>query len=275
MFRYMSLFLEGEGSGGGGPGDGGAFGTGVSIDEMETQLKAAEEKPKEEPKPDAATSAFEAALRISEDARQRAEAALRAVPAPAPVINQPAPPDAIEMLTDEQLAKIIEEKGPVAGARAIQAQLIKLQNRHLDERLAGIHGAGTQAAENAARAKYPVEFELFGDEIKSIVAGAPDKSALANQANWDNMIAYVRGKEGNIQKYTEKLSKGASDKAAETAREQQRGSAGVHAAPAASTGASATPGPDGYYGLDATQREIADKMGRTYADYAKWSKVGN
>jgi hypothetical protein len=241
---------------------------------METQIAAATKEPEKiEPKPEA--SAFEQALRISEEARIRAEQRLTSQPAvPAPAPSAPAP-DALEMLTDEQIQKIIDEKGPLAAMRAVQAQTFKLAERHLNTRLDGLNAAGTVSAQRAAETKYPVEFELFGDEIKKIVADAPDKSQLANATNWDSIIAYVRGKEGNIQKYVTKLAGEAGKDKEKEARERERGSAGAHmTSGAAPISGGIAPGADGSYGLDAVQREIADKLGRSYKDYAAWSRVG-
>lgn len=251
---------------------------GVSIEELEPTPEETVETA-DPPKPEfgVQTAALEAALRISEEARQRAEAALRDTSRTAsPPASRQAEPDAYEVMTDEQLQQLIDEKGVVAAMRAVQAQTFKLADRHLGVRLGSIEASGLTVAEQNARAKYATEFELFGDEITKLVAEAPDKSALSNPATWDNLIAWVRGKDGNIQKYASKLTESNRIAAEATARESQRNGAGVH--PTAVAGptsrSSLVPGDDGAYGLDATEREIADKLGRSYRDYAHWKKAG-
>lgn len=272
---WRSLFLEGEGGGGGGAAVAEQSNPmGVSIEDMETQIAEATKEPEKEPEKKPDDSAFAQALRISEDARIRAEERLRAAPAPAAAPTA-AQPDPVEMLTDDQIAKIAEEKGLTAALRIVQAQTFKLAERHLNTRLEGMQAAGSVSAENAAKAKYPMEFELFGDEIKKIATDAPDKSQLANANNWDSIIAYVRGKEGNLQKYVTRLAEDGSKEAEKTAKANQRETAGTHAPSGGgrSTGGISA-GADGFFGLDATEREIADKLGRKYKDYAAWKRVG-
>lgn len=251
---------------------------GMTIDEMESQLATAAPETPAATAPDPAIAAMENALRISEEARKEAMKMVETARAPSAPAAPTAPaPNPLETLTDEDLAKLIEEKGAVAALRIVQAQTLQIMQQHADTRFSGLASAGATAAEQTARTKYALEFELFGDDIAKVVNDAPDKTALNNPATWDNMIAWIRGKEGNIQKYAGKLAEKSSAIAAAEAIAGQRGSAGAVIAPTSSTiaaGAGVTAGADGHYGLDATEREIADNLGRSYKDYATWKKVG-
>lgn len=243
----------------------------ITLEEIEQQLAAEEAKenapPPEEPKKED-DSPWQAALRISEEARQRAEQELRTRATPQ---QQVAVSDPVEELSDEQIAKIFEEQGQVAGIRAVQAQTFKIAEKHLEKRLSGMHGTSATLAESTARSQYPMEFELFGKEIQEQIDQLP-KEALANPENWKNLIAYVRGRDGNVQRYVEKLQASMSDKASSVAREEQRQLAGAHA-PSGSGGRSTASDDAGHYGLDPLEREIADKLGQSYKDYAKWKKI--
>lgn len=252
--------------------DNDVFPTSMTIDEMENAITQAKE-----PDPPAAPAApapapvvqddtpYKEALRISEEARQRAEAALSAASnaRSAPQNAQPI------SFSDEDLAKLVEEKGAVAALRAVQAQTLQLMNDHAENKLSTLHASGLLLAEQNARARFPVEFELFGDEIKQMVQSATDKSVLNDVNNWDSMLSYIRGK--NVDKYIEHITKKKSEEAANAARAGQAALAGASISPA-SGGVDA--GGDGFYGLDTTQREIADKLGQSYKDYAFWNKVG-
>jgi len=100
------------------------------------------------------------------------------------------------------------------------------------------------------------------------------KTALGSPDGWDTLVAFVRGKSGNIEKYTgPRSSRSRTDTAEITAREAQRAATGAH-------GRAVTAGPgshdcelslldlSGHYGLAATERQIADVLGRNYKDYA-------
>lgn len=241
----------------------------MSLDEIEAAIAEPEvEEVKEETPPPANDTAWQAALRISEEARTRAEAALNR---PAPVASQPEMVDPIENLTDDQIQQIIDEKGQVAAIRAIQLQTFRIAEKHMEKRLGGMAGAAATTAESSARSKYATEFELFGDQIDKQIAQIPNREALANPENWDNLIAYIRGKEGNIQKYVEKLGSVGKEVAANGAREQQKELAGVHSP--VGGGKIVTASAAGPHGLDALELEIADKLGMEPADYAKWKGV--
>lgn len=239
----------------------------MTLDEIEAAIAEPEvEEVKEETPPPANDTAWQAALRISEEARTRAEAALR----PAPVVQQQQV-DPIEVMTDDQIQQLIDEKGQVAAMRAIQQQTFRIAEKHMETRLGGMAGAAATTAEASARSKYATEFELFGDQIKDQIAQIPNKEALGNPENWDNLIAYIRGKEGNIQKYVEKLGSAGKEVAANGAREQQKELAGVHTP--VNGGKTVTVSEVGPHGLDKLELEIADKLGMEPADYAKWKAV--
>jgi len=249
---------------------------GVTMEEMEAH-EAATKEPEAPVEADDTlkppvidqTTAYKEALRISEEARQRVEKQLETTNTPA---SAPRAPDPIAEMTDEQLEALIEEKGVAAGVRAIQAQTFRLADQHLERRLGAIVSSGASTAENAARAKYPMEFELFGDQIMDQIAKTPDKSVLGNPEVWANLIGWVRGKDGNLDTYIERRSAGASEAAATTARAAQVANAGAHV-PSGGAPPKVVAGSDEDYGLDKTEMEIASTLNLSPKEYARWKKV--
>ena len=223
-----------------------------------------EPKPEPKPQPGPDVDAFKEALRISEEGRKALQAQLESRSA-APVDDG----SDLDNLTDDDLAKLIDEKGPVAAMRIIQAQTLRIGRKHYDARLAGMANAGIGVAEAEARRKYPVEFELFADEIRRTVESAPDKSALANTAVWDNMISFIRGQPGNIEKWVDARTKKSDEAARTAAQEAQRAGTGVHV-PAGGGPIVTRPDPAGEtYGLDRTEQQIAETLGVPFKDYAR------
>lgn len=207
--------------------------------------------------------AYKEALRISEEARKQAEARLRDTSTPVQQAD-----DGIDTLTDEDIARLIEEKGQVAALRAIQAQTIRAANKHFSTRMAGMADAGIQLAEAEARRKYPLEFEVFKDDIQAQIKAAPDKGALANGVVWDNLISFIRGKPGNIEKYIAKVNEKASADAQAAALAAQRETAGVHL-PNGSVRVREIEAPAATHGLDAIEIEIANTLGMDLQEYAR------
>lgn len=251
----------------------------MGLDEFEEQNKELEAPAEPAPKgvlenDDPQIVAMREALRISEEARKEAisRAAQRTESAPAP---QAAPrASARELYTDEQLAELAEQHGVVAAIRAAQNQVLRMAEETYAPFLQGVQGGAVSSAEQHALVRYPLEFELFGDEIREFARNMPDKSMLATADGWANLVAYVRGRDANLDKYVERKA-AVKKEGPSTAQAEQRRTAGFSAAPAA---ASARPSAadiagGGTHGLDDVERKVADTMGISYADYAKYKRM--
>lgn len=247
----------------------------MSLEEMEEHYKKPDDAPKPEDKKETPTDdgaataaitqveAYKKALEISEAGRKRLEEQIRG-----DGNGAPPQPDPIEEMTDEQLERLIEEKGVSAGVRAVQAQSFRAIQRHLDRRLGGMADSSMTMAEAEARRLYPVEFELFGDQIMEQVKRAPSKEPLGNVETWRNLVAYIRGRDDNVEKLLAHKQKVAAAAAAEAARGAQRASAGVHL-PSGAPIRETAPSGDEFYGLDRVEIEIADALGIDYRSYAR------
>lgn len=206
----------------------------------------------------------EAALKVSEGAREQALATARlatesrsAPVVPAPVVEKP------KQLTKEEL-KELYDTDPLAAIEVMNAQAIDRAAEHFSKRLEPIMTGGAQTAENAARAKYPDEFAVFEKEIKEVVASM-DQSSLSSLGTWDNLIAFTRGKD--YMRLVNHVTKRETDKRAAEALEAERGGAGFSA-----TSTRRAPAPvGGKMVLDATQKEIAANLKMTDEEYIHWS----
>lgn len=245
----------------------------MSIDEAE-ELAASEnteatEKPTEEtPKgPDmselmAKVNALENALKLSETARLEAQqAALSGQPAPIPPEETP--------LSEDELSQLMQTDA-VAAVRYMQERAIKEAEKHLERRLAGLSTGGISAAQAQAKAKYPVEFQIFEQEISAAIGqlNAQGREMLANPANWDQLVGYIRGQPGNFERYIEHHNKTAAESAAAAAREAAVKSSGF----SASSNRQVNPPSTDDSGLDSIQLQIANELGISPADYKTWSK---
>lgn len=269
------------------PGPGPA--AGITFDEIESQLKEAEKqalapklsdiKAEGEEVPEnlrgksvseilAHTKALEDTLRMSEAGRQQAltmaqlAAQQREMPAPK---AEPAPEP---LVTAEEVAAAFQED-PTKGI-----QLMTKMNEQSIARAAASYAsridpllAGTVSTiEAEARRKYPDEFSLYADEIKDVLGRLPDKRAMSSPDSWDDMIAYVRGK--NPEKlFQHRIAAETTKKAAE-AQNEQRNTAGI-----SMTSTQRTAAPMGSVVMDDTTREVCKVLGISEADYVKWSKV--
>jgi len=268
---------------------GGGPNAGVTFDEIEAQLNAVEAAalaPKlDENKVDGAevpeslrgktvreilahTQALEDTLRMSESARQQALtmaqiAAQRGSDIPKSVEPEPEP-----LITAEDVAAAFQDD-PTKGIQLMTkmndqsiARAASSFAQRIDPLLSGTVGA----VELQARQKYPDEFQLYSDEIKDVLGRLPNKNAMSSMDSWDDMIAYVRGK--NPEKlFQHRMSAETTRKAGE-AQEQQRTVAGL-----SMTSAQRTPAPSGGPVFDDTTKEVCKVLGISEADYAKWSKV--
>jgi hypothetical protein len=220
-------------------------------------------------------------LKMSEQARLTMETAMRqphAEPAPsAPVQQTAVVPPWGRLYTDEDFAKIEEDQGARAAAKAMIIQNNWLADQHFERRIASLQLGGQSSAEQLARQQYPDEFELFDKEIKKLVEDMPDKRYMNTVEGWEQAISYIRGQKGNIDKYVEHRQKKNGKPAATVVAEAV--DVGFSPAPMRSAPSASAPGMQ----MDATTRAIAESFVRAgvyknvaeYAkDYAQMNKGG-
>lgn len=257
----------------------------VTLDEMEAGVKAADDAAKaatdaaaaDEAKKKAAettaedpkVAALREALRLSEESRGRLEQSLtsREPPPPAPVQEKE--------LTEEELAEL-HSKNPIAAIQYMQARAIKAVEDNLARRLTPLVSGNASTLEEQMRQKYPDEFKVLGDQILDFVKKSPDKSTFSVAQNWEDLIAWTRGR--NFDKLVDYRTQKANLKATEDAQAAQAAAAGTHVAssvrtppPARTTGA-----------FDDTTRAIIKELAASgvldakdpEADYRRWLSVG-
>jgi hypothetical protein len=262
---------------------------GITFDEIEQQLKEAEKtalQPKlDEMKVDgeqvpealrgksvseilAHTRELENALRMSEVSRQQALTTAQLAAQAREVPAAPAEPEPEPLITAEEVATAFQDD-PSKGIQLMTKMNEQAINRaassfaqRIDPLLTGTMGA----VEAEAKRKYPDEFELYKDEIKSIIDSLPNKRAMSSINSWDDMIAYVRGKNPD-KLFAHRIAKEQAGKAA-AAQEDQRNYAGV-----TMTSQQRAPAPTGQVIMDDTTREVCRVLGISESDYVKWSKV--
>lgn len=262
---------------------------GITFDEIDAQLKEAERSalaPKlDEVKVDGEdvpesyrgktireilnqTKALEETLRLSESARQQALTMAQLAAQRGAEPQKPKEPEPEPLVTAEEVAAAFQDD-PAKGVQLMTkmneqaiARAASSFAQRIDPLLAGTVGT----VEAQARQKYPDEFALYADEIKTILDSLPNKNAMSSGSSWDDLIAYVRGK--NPQKlFDHMMSKETTRKATE-AQEVQRNSAGM-----SMSSAHRSPAPAGGFVMDETTKEVCKVLGMSEADYAKWSKV--
>lgn len=212
--------------------------------------------------------ALEEALRISEEGRRRTEDTLRTAGLAAPKkVEEPE-------LTEEQLAELFQ-KEPIKAIGYMQAKATKAVEENISRRLDPLISGGATGARELTRSKYPDEFRLFDKEISAMLDNpAISKSAMNQPKAWEDLIFYIRGQPGNMEKLIELKAGKEREKAADGARSAQAASAGTHTRsdvrpPVVSVGAD----------LDDTEREIARTINsdldpeEAYAEYKKWRGV--
>ena len=206
--------------------------------------------------------ALEDAVRMSERAR---EDLVRSIDMRGPTQPaQPAPTYA-PTLSKEEFAELMQTD-PMAAVNYMIEQRGESFIQHVEQRIAPLGNAAAVNAERIARDKYAEEFELFGDQIQDLYKQTANKAAFSNQQVWDDMISYIRGRPGNIEKYIERRTKtqGAS------AREKEAAGAGVNLT-SASRPATMGGGSASWDGADDVTREIALNLGfKSFAEYKKW-----
>lgn len=206
------------------------------------------------------------ALLVSERARTQSDqiATLASRPVAAPVEAPRVEPE----MTDEQLAEL-HQTDPLKAIRYLRDQGIREASKNLESRIGSLFTSTAAAAEAQARAKYVAEYAVLGPEISAMVAQIPNASSvLTTPEAFDNLIAIVRGRPGNFEKITKHYAAVAGGPTIETARAAQVADAGVTLASSVRTPVGAS-----VAALDPVQKEIAQKLGLTEAEYVNWSKV--
>lgn len=211
------------------------------------------------------------AIRISEQARLQAETLARTAAGALERGTPPAPTPTPEPdLTPQELADL-HDRDPLAAITYMTERATKQAERNLQSRMGSLMESTGRQVESAMRAKYPLEFQLFGEEITRLAGSVPNKEqVLTNTLAWEEMIALVRGRDANLQRFIDAKTGKTPEQLREIARAQQVNDAGISMT-------SATGGyrvPTSVNQLDATQREIAQKLGMSEAEYVKWSNIG-
>lgn len=210
------------------------------------------------------------ALRVSEEARLAALEARAA--APVPVAPAAPPAEDPQEMTDEQFDALYEED-PKRALRVAAERIALTTERNILARMAPLQAGQRDSAEAAARAKYTEEFELLGDEIKAVVAKIPNQQYLSSPGAWDDVISFVRGK--NIDKVVDARMKKVGAANESTARAAQFASAGFTATRTVAPAPVIAGSDPSNHGLDPAELKIADTLGQSPAEYARWKKMGN
>jgi hypothetical protein len=210
-----------------------------------------------------------ASLKLSEDRRQQLERELQQrAAAPA----QPATPvePEVKKLTKDELADLFQ-KQPIEAIEYMQAEAEERVQRNVAARLNPLISGSASAGEAAARAKFPDEFVLFGDQMTQFVANIRDKTQMAQPNAWDDLVAYFRGLPANFDKLVEHRAGKKKQESAATAQAAEAAAAGPVIR---SQGTSVTGGgAKGADGLDDTERQIANELDMSPVEYNKWKRA--
>ena len=259
----------------------------VTLEEMEAQfttpqeVKAADIKLDASDLPDfakgktAADLASEVdrmrqALRISEEGRLALADAARAreaAPTPAPRVPEAPAPTGPTELTREQLKELVAED-PMAVMDYMATHMTHRLDQHLNARFKPIVDGSISSAEAQAKAKYPEEFELFGNQIQEMKTKVP-ANVLGSSAGWDDMMSYLRGRPENFDKLVAKRN--SKDPAAVRKVEVDNVGFSPRSVPTARVAAPAGNGPTRMTvdQMDDTMREIARTLGVSDEEYCK------
>ena len=240
----------------------------VAADEAEAKRKAeAEAKARVEAQAavgdDPRVKALQDALRISEEARLRQKAL-------ADQISAPPPPAEPKEPTAEELKRLWDEN-PLAAIDAMLDRREKVLTKNIDVRLGGLAASTASSARDAAERKYPEEFKVLAKEIDETIVELKNPN-LSTMKNWDDFIAFVRGR--NFDKVVKAREDRVKEEAAAAARATQAAGAGAHTQSQIRPPATATGGD-----LDDTEKEIARMLNpglspdQAYAEHKKWKGV--
>lgn len=212
-------------------------------------------------------NSMEEALRLSEQARKQAETNAQLALSRGGEPQKPAEEETAQELSEEQIKELYEED-PIKAIQVINDQALRRAEKNLEIRLAPMMRGTSAQVEQAVRSKYADEFELFGDQITQLAGTVPNKEAvLSNPAAWDDLIALVRGRQGNMEKLIARKSGGHTPT---QAREMQTQTMGFTGTGGPRQSASPSNGQ-----LDPIQKEIAEKMNMSEAEYIKWMRVSS
>lgn len=209
--------------------------------------------------------ALAAGLKTSEAARMQAETNAQLA------IGRTAEPPKVEEVKELSIEEIREKHGDdQLGALAeMQAQSERRLQRNLDQRMAPMFSSTAATVENDARSRYKEEFTLFGDQISAFVAKLPNaKQNLSTPQAWDDLVAYIRGQPGNVERIVEARIRGKSAPTLASAQAEQVETIGF-----SETSGKRSAIPKTVEQLDPTQLEIARGLDMTPADYIKWSQM--
>ena len=186
--------------------------------------------------------------------------------APAAVVPQEVPEE--KELTLDEYEKLYEDS-PLKAMVAMTSAAEKRLAKNLDARMVPLTMGSADTAEANARQTYKVEFELFKPDIDAIISRLPSKASLSSAKAWDDLISYVRGQPGNMEKLFERRDASTRAEAEKKAQEAEAAAAGVSLSGGERPPAAVPAGQ-----LDPTEKEIAKGLGMSDADYLKWKKVG-
>lgn len=206
--------------------------------------------------------ALQRAMQISEAGRVAAMRSAQERPIESPPIPQ------VKEYTREEIVEMMQSDDANVRVQAIDimnTQAIRKAEAQVTARFGQLVDSSISSAEIEARRMYGKEFELFGDQIADFARQLPDKSQLSNVNGWRNMVSYIRGLDGNIQKYAQAITQAPdSSRNAESARAMESLSTGFSPAPVRNPSPSAKP-----IVVDDFTREIAKQFGRDPVEYAR------
>ncbi len=171
--------------------------------------------------------------------------------------------------TEEELVAMITDDDPKVRVNAwniMQQRNNAMLGAALERRLEPLTHGTISAAEASARAQYPLEFELFADQIAAYKARVP-AAAFTNPQAWEELMKQVRG--ADPVRYVTELQK----------RQGVTSIESVRAAAAANVGfvppvrqAGSPNGSGGSSALSDLQRRIADDFGMSDKEYLHFDR---
>jgi hypothetical protein len=214
-----------------------------------------------------AQTRLEAALRVSESAREQQQLLIRQAGSQPAVEPTPLPtiPEEKE-LTREEFAVMYEER-PLDAIEKMQEQQLKRAQRIMEQRLAPLTAGTSSIAEQAARQKFGEEFEILGNEIEGVIKKiSGGRASLSTVDAWQDVVSYVRGQPGNFEKIIEKRATKVQARSADDARQEQINAAGFNGISSIRAPAPTRSGKE----LDSIEKQIAAELGLTEDEYKRW-----
>lgn len=201
------------------------------------------------------------AFQLSESAR----VALMRQQVPAPAAPSPQPQ--VKVFSREEINELMASDDPAERAQAVDiitTQAINAAKAEYSQHMGQLSSSLVQTAMNNAQYAYPDEFALFGDQIQALVDQMPDKSQLSSPTAWKQLVAYVRGQDGNVQRYAQHIATKSGQPQQFGAPQLQLHQGGFSPAPVRA------PKPNTKsVVVDEMTREIARVFGRDPVEYAR------